>query len=596
MLDFIKTVFASAIGFFLVIFLFFFLIFLLIVSTSSDPEPTVRSNSVLTLKASGNIPDRFPQNPFDQLFSTPGGSGFSLETLDNNLKKAAADERIAGILLEIDMLATPWSNLEHARRSLEQFREESGKFIYVTTNDIGFNEQGYYLATVADSIFAPPMTMMMMDGFVIEGTFLTGMLEKIGVSAEVVNRGAYKSAGDSFVRRSFSESDREQLELIYSRIIDEFETRVSERVGMTPDELKAMMDEPPVLSIDHYYELGFIDALISPTELNDRIKSRLGVNENRNLARISSRRYERVTERSAGFSRPARESIAVIYANGAIMPQVDDDFSGLFGETGISYQNFRRSLNAALNDSNVEAIVVRITSPGGAASTSDMIWQLIQDASEKKPIIASMGGVAASGGYYIAMAADEIFAEATTITGSIGVIGIAIDANELITDRLGIDIDEIRFNRNAGWLNPTQPLTDEHRLAYRTFIDSSYDEFVSRVAESRDAEFSAIDEVAQGRVWSGLDAYEAGLIDRVGGLDHAIARAAEIAELEDYSIRVFPREQTIFEIFSDTQNVSIRNIIARELPYATELDILERAFSGNYNGAWAIMPYNVSIK
>ena len=596
MLDFIKTIFASAIGFFLVIFLFFFLFFILIVSTSSDPEPTVRSNSVLMLKASGDIPDRFTTNPFDQFLGTTTGRTFSLQSLENNLKKAAADERISGVVLEVDFVTTAWSNLIYARNIIQNFKDESGKFVYATTNDIGFNEQGYYLATVADSIFAPDMTMMMMDGFVIEGMFLTGMLDKIGISAEIVNRGTYKTAGDTFVRRSFSDADREQLELIYSHIIEEFENTVSERVGLTRTELKNLMDQPPVLNIDYYAQQGFIDAIISPDELTNRLKSRLGVNDNRSLPTISSSRYDKVTERSAGLERSPRESIAVIYANGAIMPQTGDDMSELFGETGISYQTFRRDLRAALDDSNVEAIVVRINSPGGAASTSDMIWQLLRDASDKKPIIASMGNVAASGGYYIAMGADEIFAEATTITGSIGVIGIAINANELITDKLGIDLDEIRFNRNAGWLSPTQPLTSEHRVAYRNFIDTSYQQFVSKVAESRNAEFAEIDRVAQGRVWSGKDAHEIGLIDHIGGIDLAIARAAELAGLESYSIKTFPRDRTFFEILADAQNVSVRSLITKDIPMLSELEVLERALSTNYRGAWAILPYTFEIK
>lgn len=593
MLDFIKTMFASALGFVLAIVLFFFFIFIFVVATSSDPEPVVRSNSILHMKASGSISERPSSDPFEQIFSTQHGAAITLEDVEANLRKAAVDEKIEGVLLEIDMIGASWPVLQQMRRALISFKNESGKFVYATTNDIGFNEQGYYLATAADSIFAPPNTMMMFDGFAIEGVFMKDLFDKIGVKAEVVHIGDYKTAGDSFFRNQFSDADREQLTAVFTDIVHELESAIAERTGWSMEETHDFMNQPPRLSIDHYYEHGLIDALTTQTDFENFLKERSGINENRDLNLLPNRRYSRVSERTAGLGRPARESIAVIHASGVIMPDMGGSpFPG--GESSINATNFKESLDAALNNSNVKAIVVRIDSPGGSASTSDLIWQMIREASEEKPIIASMAGVAASGGYYIAMAADKVLAEKTTITGSIGVIGMQFDASELLQDKIGLNFDEIRFHKNANWLSPTSPMTQEQREGFKHFVDSFYDVFLARVAESRDMTTEDVHAVAQGRIWSGQAAYEAGLVDKVGGLDDAIRAAAEAAELEEYSLRIFPREKTIFELFAESSQVRVQNYLYRNVPYHNEIQFIKAMQTLDRPTPWTIMPYFIS--
>lgn len=595
MLDFIKNVLASFVGIFLAGFFLFFLMFIIFVSTSKDPEPFVRDNSVLSVKLSGTIAERASNDPFAEIFSTPNPASATLQNFEQNLRKAAVDNKIQGVLIEIDFLASPWPILQQMRRAITHFREESGKFVYVTTNDIGFNEQGYYLATAADSIFAPHNTMMMFDGFALEGMFITGLLDKIGVKADVVHKGKYKSAGDGMTRTRFSDADREQLTAIFADIVDEFESAVSERTGMSMAEVREFINKPPRISIEYYYEHGLIDALVQPNELENRIKARIGQDDDRSLSLVPNRRYARVSERTAGLGRPARESIAVIYADGPIMPVMDGGGFG-FGEATINAENFGEALEEAMKDNNVKAIVVRINSPGGAGSTSDIIWNMIREAAKEKPIIASMGSVAASGGYYIAMAANEIVAERTTITGSIGVIGMRYDASELLKDKMGLSFDEIRFHTNANWLNPTSPLTSEQRMAFTYFVESFYDTFVNRVAESRNRTFDEIHAVAQGRVWSGEDALEIGLIDHLGGLDTAIERAAYLVNLENYSIRTLPRERTLLETIASSSQVSIEQRFASRIPYYNELRFVESMVSLQRPNAWAIMPYFIEIK
>ncbi|MCH8557978.1 MAG: signal peptide peptidase SppA [Balneolia bacterium] len=597
MIDFIKQIFASAIGFILVVVVFFFFLFILFVSTSSDPEPTVQENSVLYVKTSGVIPERVSSDPLDQFFSPSHPASASLQNFDNNLRKAAVDDNIEGVLLEVDFVGAPWPILQHMRRSIERFREDSGKFVYATTNDLGLNEQGYYLATAADSIFAPPHTMMQMDGFVVEGTFFASMLEKIGVEATVIHKGAYKSAGDSFQRTSFSDADREQLTAIFSDIVDEFESAIENRTGMSREEVQAMINQPPRLDIEHYAGRGLIDAVIPQNELHNRIKSRIGVDADDDLRLVPNRRYARVSDRGAGLSRAPRESVAVIYASGPIMPMVDQGGLPFGGESTITIDGFKRSLDQALEDRNVKAIVVRIDSPGGSGSTSDAIWKLLREAAEQKPVITSMGAVAASGGYYIAMAGDAMVADRTTITGSIGVIGISMDASELLSDKIGIDYDEIRFHENANWLSPARPLTADQRGAFEQFIENFYDVFVNRVAESRGMSYDEVHAVAQGRVWSGEDAHEVGLIDYVGGIDLAIQLAAERAELENWSIREFPRQKSFIERLAGMPDVAVQRFMTSNVPQYDEIQMIRfMASQSSRPYAWTIMPYMVEVK
>ncbi|MCH8487563.1 MAG: signal peptide peptidase SppA [Candidatus Cyclonatronum sp.] len=596
MIDFIKQVFASAIGFIMVFVLFFFFLFILFVATSSDPEPKVSPNTVLFMKASGAIPERMSSDPFEQLFFGGSPGDFSVRSFEQNLRKAAADDNIKGILLEVDFVTASWPTLQQLRRAMLNFREDSGKFIYATTNDLGLNEQGFYLASAADSIFAPPMSIMQFDGFVLEGMFLKSMLDEIGVKAEVIHQGAYKSAGDMFQRTNFSAADREQLTAIFSHITDELEQAVAERTGMSRAEVTAMMNQPPRLDVEYYAERGLIDAIVFPSELENRIKARLGLGESDDLNRIASRRYDRVSDRSAGLERAPREAVAVIYANGAIMPGTDDPFP-FGGEQGINVDNFKRSLDRALSDNNVKAIVVRINSPGGSAATSDAIWQLIQEAREQKPVVASMGAVAASGGYYIAMAAETIVADRTTITGSIGVIGIRFDASRLLEDRIKLDFDELRFHENANWFSPTRPLTGAQRDAFSFFIDDAYDKFLARVSESRGMSVEEIHEVAQGRVWSGEDARNIGLIDAVGGLDLAVQFAADKAGLEAWSIREFPREQSFIETLASRAEVSVRSVFSRNIPMYEEMSFIRHmAETSARPHAWAILPWQLEVK
>lgn len=599
MIDFIKYVFASAIGFVLVFVLLFFFGFILVVATSGDPEPIVRDNSVLYVKVSGAVPERMAQDPLQEILGTGSRAAPSLENFEQNLQKAAVDSRIKGVLMEIDFVSTPWPILQQMRRAMQNFREESGKFLYATTNDIGFNEQGYYLATAADSIYSQPASLMQMTGFAVSQVFLEGALDKIGVEATVVRRGKYKSAGDGFQRQDYSEADEEQLRAIYDDIVEEFESAVAERSGMSRAELTEMLNQPPRLDIGYYAERGLLDGIMYMEELKAKIKDEIGLNDGLDLRMLANGSYAQVSASSAGLETPPGESVAVIYASGAIMPKMDDGGLPFGQDDTINIQNMRESIDQAANDPSVKAIVLRINSPGGAASTSDAIWNMLRKASEQKPVITSMAGVAASGGYYIGMGGDEIVAERTTITGSIGVIGIQFNAQELLEEKMGMQYEEIKFHNNANWLNPAKPLSPVQRQAFEQFIDITYQDFLERVAQSRNMSVDEVHEVAQGRVWSGADAMEVGLVDAVGGLDDAISLAAERAGIENYSIRRLPRPKTFIEQLATAGQVQAARIFGPgiNVPHQRELQMVHYLLTEQKRPqAWAVMPHLLELK
>ncbi len=595
MLDFIKNALASLVGFILALFLIFMFFFVLIVATSGDSEPFIRDNSVLHIHLTANVGERDSSDPFEEIFAPQGPAFATLESLENNLRKAAVDDRIDGVLLEIDFLQTPWAHLQEMRRMIKSFKKESGKFVYATTNDIGMNEGGYYLATAADSIFAPPMTYLQLDGLRIQGVFFRNLLDKIGVEAYISNEGVYKTAGDPFIRDRFSDADREQLTAIMNDVAAELEEAIAERNNMSMAEVREILNNQPVLAIESYVEMGLVDELISFDNLKNRIKTQLEIDDDRSLSLVPNRRYSRVSNRTAGLDRAPSDQIAIIYMDGVILPSAGAE--GPFdGDSGINARKFGRSLEAALDNDNVKAIVIRISSPGGAASTSDVIWEMIRDAREKKPVVASMGNVAASGGYYISMGAEKIFAERTTITGSIGVIGTRFTATDLLNDRIGLTFDEIQIHENAGWFDPSTELTPAQRTRFDRFISEAYEQFVNRVADSREMTYDEVHALAQGRVWSGEDAYEAGLTDAVGGLSDAVAAAAELAGIDRWAVTRYPRQQTLIESLTASSQVSARNMLGYSLPYQDEIEFLARSVSQNRPGAWAIMPYHIEIK
>lgn len=546
------------VGIFLSLGLLLVILVITISSSSQQPEPYVQSNTVLKIGLSGPLPDRSVSNPLDEIVKQEGNDKVSLEILKENLEKAQSHDNIKGIWLEIDYVTEGWANLEEAHRLISAFRDSSDKFVYANTSDVGYNEKGYYLATAADSIFSAPETFFEFDGFYSQVMFFDGLFEKLGIEAEVTRHGKYKGAVEPFYRREMSDENEYQLSQLLDRVHQTFVAAVSEKSGRSVEELDELMNGEPHLTSQFAYDEELVDSLVYVDQLEDLIRKRIGLAEDETIKTVSNRRYANVSPSSAGLSTtPASDKIAVIHASGPIMPDMDSS-SPLSGQQIITDSFFDEQLENVKKDEDVKALVIRVNSPGGAGSTSDLIWRRIHKVKQKMPVIVSMGGVAASGGYYIAMAADSVVAQPTTITGSIGVFATKLNAKSFLNDKIGLTFDEVKTHEHADWLSQNRSLTPTEQQALQQFVDQFYQAFISKAADDRDMSVEQVDSLGQGRVWTGAAARENGLIDLLGGLDTAIGVAAEKAELTDYKLENFPKPKSFYDLVMGSAGAQAR--------------------------------------
>ncbi len=596
-MNFLKTVFASFVGFILGVIILFLLGFFILISISwsSNPEPYVNNNSVLTIKLIGNIPDRVQENPFDKLLRNKELSQVSLKNLKMNLEKAATDKRIKGIWLQMDYLTASWATLQDVRSKLIQFKKKSGKFIYCSTSDIGYNEKSYYVATAADSIFSPPESYFEFDGFYLQTTFYKGLMDKLGIEPEISREGKYKSAVEPFIRKDYSEANKQQLNELLKDVNNTFLKAVSERSGHSEQELEGWLNESPHITAQYAFKNHLIDALLYPDEVSQHLKHRLGVGDFSHLSTISFDRYTKVSPSKAGLTIPNTQNrIAVIYAEGEIVPMSPTE-SPLNQTRYITASDFRDELNEIESDPDIKALVVRVNSPGGSGSTSDLIWKMLEDAKKKMPVIVSMGSVAASGGYYISVAADTIVAMPNTITGSIGVFGTKFNAKKMFNNKLGITFDVVKSSKYADWMIQTKPFTDTEAKAFQHFIDEFYHTFVSRVAKSRGLRPSFVDSVAQGRIWTGQDALKEHLVDVLGDLDDAIGIAAKKAGIQKYTVVMYPHPKSFLEAFTRSLDVQTSTWLNTFYPGGHEISRIARYIHENPRQVQALLPVTIDV-
>lgn len=595
-MNFFKTLIAAIIGTFIALLLFVFILVVTLASGSGEEQPYIRDNSLLTITLSGDIPTRPADNPLDELFPQSGGDNVSLESLRENLDKAASHDNISGVLLEIDLMTAGWANLEEARTIIEAFRERSDKFIYAVTNDMGFNEKGFFLASAADSVFSPPESFFEFDGFYTEVMFMDRLFEMIGVEAEIARHGQYKGAVEPFMQQELSDDNRHQLNQIISTASSTFMEAAAEKSGLDVSEIDDLLAQEPQMTIRFGYENGLIDSLLYRSELDNLIKRRIGIDADDELQLVSNKRYSRVSPRSAGVTVPGSDNkIAVIHASGAIMPNLGE--SPFAGQQFITVDFFREQLDEIREDDDVKALVIRVNSPGGSGSTSDVIWHMINEVREEMPVIVSMGNVAASGGYYIAMAADSILAEENTLTGSIGVFSTKFNAKELFNEELGLTFGTVRSHPHADWLSPSRGFTPSEAAAFQNYVDEFYDTFITKVADSRGMDKQRVDELAGGRVWTGQAAYENGLVDGIGGLQSALDMAAEKAGITEYGTEQWPKSQGLFEVLTGSAQTRIQNWMGGSWflnPYLE--DVRNRVSMFDRKDALVLFPYEIVVE
>lgn len=568
MSQFFKYTFATVLGVFIAGILSFFLfigIIGAIVSSTEDKEVVSVSHSILNLDLNYTINDRSNYNPFAQMSM----SGFSikenpgLDEIVRAIHKAKVDPNIDGIYLSAPSVLAGISSTQEIRNALEDFKL-SGKFIVAYST--AFDQKGYYLASVADHLFLHPEGLILFKGLSGQVTFYKGAMEKLGVEMQIIRHGQFKSAVEPFILDKMSDANKKQTQSMINSIWAQILAPISMARNLSVDQLNDYTDNLDLNSAKAALDFGFVDGLKYEDEVNDYLMSFVGVTEKKDLKLISVGKYIHTPFYTSGSK--SRDKIAVIYASGEIMPGKGDD-------TYIGEKNIVDALRDARENSRVKAIVLRVNSPGGSALVSDLIWREVELTKKEKPVIASMSDVAASGGYYISCNSTSIFAEPTTITGSIGVFGMIPNIQKLMNDKLGITFDEVMTNKNADFMDITKPLSPFQTAVIQKSIENVYSSFVNKVAAGRGKTFEEIDAIGQGRVWTGEQALELGLVDTIGGLEDAIVAAAKLAEVDDYRVVSLPVQKDPFtklmENFSDQSQVWMTNSFGEYAKYVTQI-------------------------
>ncbi len=546
-MKFFSTLVASTLGTLIalsIIVLFFFM-FIFALAASSDDVPSVREGTLLVAQLSGSMPELVSGDPVAQLLADE--PSVDLPSARRAFEKAAVDDKITGVWLRLKQTNMSWAVMQDLRSAIADFKT-SGKPVYASSDDFITTEGEYFLMSVADSIFAAPGSIFEFNGFAIVATFYKGLLDKLAIEPQIVRAGVFKSAVEPLQRADMSDENREQLAEMLAAQEGVFLETIAEGRGLSVAELRARAATDAILEIEDAAEAGLVDVLLYQDEIIDQWKKRLGVEPDAKVRTISLPRYAKVPASSAGLREGREGEVAVVYAVGTIVGGSSDEetpFSaGLLGS-----QTFSRAIKQARDDEDVKAVVVRINSPGGFAPAADAMLREIQLTAAEKPVVVSMGNMAASGGYWMAMAADTIVAEPLTITGSIGAFSLFFDTGDFFEDKLGITFDGVQTSPYADMFSGVKPLEPAERKLLQDLTDRTYDRFIEIVAENRGKTLDEVRELAEGRVWMGVQAKEVGLVDVLGGLEDATRIAAELGGLEpgSYRTRALPRPKSFLE-------------------------------------------------
>ncbi len=538
--------FASMLGFgltiFLVVVLFIASISALVAGAEDNEAPRIAKNSILHIQFKNAIQDRPSNNPFENIdFNTfENKTPLSLKNILDNIKKAKSNDDIKGIYLDISSLQANMASVEEIRNTLIDFKE-SGKFIVSYSENFG--QIDYYLSSVADEIYLNPAGEMTFKGLSAQLMFFKDMLGRLEIDMQVIRHGKFKSAIEPFIREDMSEANREQVSTLVNTLWNHMTANISSARNISTEQLNTIADELLIRSAKDAKQYKLVDDLMYEDEVLAALKEKVGLEDDKTLTTIALQKLTKVKATQIEGSKlklNSKNSVAVIFAEGEIV-------SGKSREGTMGSETIASAIKKARLNKKVKAIVLRVNSPGGSALASDVMWREVVLAKAEKPVIVSMGGVAASGGYYISCAADKIFAEASTITGSIGVFGLIPNMKGMFNNKLGINIDRVNTNEFSDGLTPFRPLEVKEREALKSMIEDIYGDFTQKVADGRGMTQAAVDSIGQGRVWTGLNAVEIGLVDKIGGLDDAIAAAVEAAELEDYRIKELPEQEDPFE-------------------------------------------------
>ncbi len=586
-MNFLRNLLAAIIGCLMAFGIIFIMFFILISLLGSDEEAVnVKDNSILEVQLQRPIADYAgvdELNPFAGLFEGPQG----LDEIVQAVMVAKEDERIKGISLNNNFIMAGLAQTQTLRKVLEEFKA-NGKFIY-TYGDF-YTQKDYYLASVADSIFMNPVGVLDFKGLSSEVLFYKDLQEKTGIKIEVIRHGKYKSAVEPFLQNEMSDANRLQIKELLQSLWNSMVTDIAVGRGISVADLNVIADTLGGRTPKYAKESGLVDDIVFYDEYEQKISRALELSEGQDINYIGLDDYVKYSNKKTLKS--GKDKIAVVFAQGEI----------LYGEGGpdiIGQGIINEALIKAREDKNVKAIVLRVNSPGGSALTSDIIWREVELAKKVKPVVVSMGNVAASGGYYIAAGANKIFAEPTTITGSIGVFGTVPNITGLAKD-IGINAEQVGTNTNSIDYSLFEPMSDAFRNQVQESIEDTYTTFLERVAQGRGISVAQADSLAQGRVWSGVDAKRIGLVDELGTLDDAISAAAVLAEMDTYGIKKFPKYKSGFERFmEDLEGASMQlkyKIISDGIGEEAYRVLKDLKLGMEQKGVQAKMPFILNIK
>lgn len=536
MRDFLKYTLATLAGLFIFGFITFICLLFSIIGMFSTSETTeIADHSVLVLKLNGTLADHTIED--NDVMSMLMGQVKPAQGLDNirkAIQKAKECEQIKGIYIETNTLEGSPATLQSLRDLLLDFKK-TGKFVVAYADT--YQQGAYYVASAADKVWINPKGMLSWHGLSTQPQFIRDFLDKVGVKIQVVKVGQYKSATETFTEDHMSDANREQVSVYLNGIWDRMLSDVSKSRKISTDSLNAYADQVMEFSsTKEYKQKGLIDATLYPDQIKGEIKKLLKIADEEAIAQVSVSQMVDYASIETGNS----DRIAVYYCEGSIVQQEVQGI--LMGDAGIVGPTVCRDIEALAKDDNVKAVVIRINSGGGDAYASEQMWHQIMELKKVKPVVVSMGGMAASGGYYMSCAASWIVAEPTTLTGSIGIFGTFPDAHKLMTEKLGFKYDKVITNKHSDMsITPmARAFSDDEIALLQKYINRGYATFLQRVAEGRKMKTADVDKIAQGRVWLGKDALKIRLVDQLGSIDDAIAKAAKLAKMQDYSICSYP--------------------------------------------------------
>ena len=584
-MKFLRNLLAAIMGC-LIAFGIFFVMLVIFVSLleSADEGVAIGKNSILELQLQQPISDYVGNNeldPFTGIFEQSQG----LDEILHALEVAKNDDDIKGISINNNFIMAGLAQTQAIRKALRAFKE-SGKFIYAYSDF--YMQKDYYLASVADSVFMNPVGALDFRGLSTEVLFFKDLQEKTGVKMEVIRHGKYKSAVEPFLSNEMSEANRTQLKELIGSLWNSMVSEISEGRNLSSTDLNTIADTLGGRTPKYAKASGLVDGILFYDEYEQKLRNATALNSDEDIKYVALNDY--VKRSNKKITRKGDDKVAIVFAQGEI----------LYGEGGpnvIGQGIINEAIIKARDDKRVKAIVLRINSPGGSALTSDIIWREIQLAKEKKPVVVSMGNVAASGGYYIAVGADKIYAEPTTITGSIGVFGTIPNITELAAD-IGINAEQVGTNKNSVEYSLFEPMTDDFRNVVLESIEQTYDTFLQRVSQGRGITVAEADSLGQGRVWSGVDAKRLGLVDELGTLEEAIAEAANLAGLETYGIKKFPKYKSGLERFLEDMSgaQTKQQLIEEEIGTETYTILKQIKSVMEQKGVQARMPFVLDIK